>query len=109
MLFGSKLSKVEAWAKKGKFDKLIEALSDRDEAVQTAAIKGLSSIKNDDVVNNLISYMRNPNPVIRGHIIEALGNIGDSRAMEHIRHLANADEDASVREKAAEALKVLTK
>lgn len=107
MIFGSKKSKMEGWAKHNKVDKLIEALSDKDSTIQLAAVDALGTIKNDDAVNNLISHLRNPNPEMRKNICNALARIGDKRAIEFMKHLADSDEDASVREKATEAVKIL--
>lgn len=107
-MFGSKLKKIQRWKEKGRHDKLIRMLSDKDPSLQLAAIKALGTVEaNDAAVNALIACMRAPNPEFRIHVVEALGNLGSPRAAEHIRYLLQNDENETVRKKAGEALKRL--
>ena len=96
-MFGNKLGKVEKAIAKNKTDKLVELMMDKDEAVRLAAIDGLGKLKAEDVVNPLITLLRDPSAQVRVHAAQALGSIGDPHSKAHIVHAAQAEKDDAVR------------
>lgn len=104
-MFGSKISKIEKWAKKENDTKIIKLLSDESKEVRFAAIKALGTIEKDNALNALIRYIEDPDPEIRMSILEALGSLGKSRGKEFVRFTMERDENEAVREKAREVIK----
>ena len=96
-MFGNKLSKVEKAIEKRKIDKLAELMMDKDETVRLAAIDGLGKLKAEDMVNPIITLLRDPSAAVRVHAAQALGQIGDPHSKAHIVHAAQAEKDESVR------------
>ena len=96
-MFGNKLSKVEKAIDKRKIDKLAELMMDKDEAVRLAAIDGLGKLKAEDMVNPIITLLRDPSPAVRVHAAQALCQIGDPHSKAHIVHAAQAEKDEAVK------------
>ena len=96
-MFGNKLGKVEKAIEKRKLDKLAELMMDKDEAVRLAAIDGLGKLKAEDMVNPLITLLRDPSAQVRVHAAQALGSIGDPHSKAHIVHAAQAEKDEAVK------------
>lgn len=97
-MFGNKLKKVEKAIEKGKVDKLLELILDKDEQVRLAAIDGLAQLKAEDAVNPLVTLLRDASATVRIHAAQALGAIGDPHSKAHIAHAAAVEKDESVRQ-----------
>lgn len=98
-----KYAKIEKYAQKGKFDKLIGIAEGKDLEMSKAAIAALATIKKDESFNFLVVALRNPNKEIRLATIEALGEIGMARGRTHLSHLADTDPDQEIATAAREA------
>lgn len=97
-MFGSKLKKVEKAIEKGKKDKLLEFILDKDETVRLAAIDGLAKLKAEDAVNPIITLLRDTSAPVRIHAAQALAAIGDPHSKAHIAHAVEAEKDEKVKE-----------
>ncbi|NSW93023.1 MAG: HEAT repeat domain-containing protein [Firmicutes bacterium] len=107
-MFGITVEKIEKWKTKNKTDKIVKAMNHKDNSIRIAAIKAAGSMKNEQILNTLIVFLRDdPNPSIRMNAAEALGNIGNPRAQDHLAYVGENDSDEKVREKAQEAMKVI--
>lgn len=112
---------------------LFEAMADKNEEVRLAATAALKKLRDPSVAFRLAQALRDPNkwlparvaevlvslgqasvpalhaeinhhdPIVRGYVIEILGEIGDVSAAESLQQ-ALSDTDANIRLKAAEAL-----
>ncbi|MBI4689567.1 MAG: HEAT repeat domain-containing protein [Nitrospirae bacterium] len=72
-------------------DILIEALEDEDENVRSMAYTGLGKIRSTRSVNYLIRFLEkhnNEHPRVTAHAVEALGKIGDEKAVEILVEIA---------------------
>jgi len=89
-------------------DALVTALKDKKSSVQqsaNAAIKKtLQQLKDNRAIEPLITLINYDDPVIRRFAVEALGGITDPRVSDHLI-LALKDNNADIRESAAESLK----
>jgi len=101
---GISLKKIEKWEKKKKVKKLLGVLNVEDKEVRIRAIHALSGFDNLDVINALVSLLRDPNPDIKIASVEALGNIGSGKAVEFVRFMLEKETDENVREAAKNAL-----
>lgn len=97
---GISVQTVEKWAQKKTVSKLIKALSEDSTEVRIAAIKGLGTIKDESAMNALIQILKDPDPLVRANVVEALGTIGIGRSLEFVRQVWNNDPDKDVCEKA---------
>jgi len=105
LFFGDKTEKIKKWGEKGKKDKLIEILTNGGNPKYRAeAAKALGNVKNLDVANILITYLRDPDAEVRANIIESLGKLRAKNAEEHIRRIYNSENDPKIKEVALNAL-----
>ncbi len=105
-MFRITTEKIEKWRSKNNVDKIIKAMNYKDSSIRLAAIKAAGTMKNEQLLNTLIIFLRDdPDPAIRLNAAEALGNMGIARAQDHLSYVAENDTDEKVREKALEAKK----
>lgn len=83
---------------------LIEALQDRKEEVQLAAAGALASLRRSEGYDILVETLSHPSAYQREIAITALGQLGDSRSVEHLLQLLQDEEDDDLRDAAAEVL-----
>lgn len=78
--------------------------------VVRAAI-ALGELRRKDAIECLLAKLNNRDPLVRSHVILALGEIGeaDKKVVETLRSLAANDLDGYVRKRAKEALEKLAK
>lgn len=105
-MFGLTEEKIAKWGQKGKAAKLVKAASDPKNNISLAAVKAMGNVNDENVVNALISSLRDREPEIRLSAIDSLVNMKKNIAMEHVRSLVS-DTDTTVSQRAKEALKVL--
>lgn len=103
-LFGDKSEKIRKWGEKGKKDKLIEMLNKGDSKYRAEAAKAMGKVNNTDVINVLVSTLRDDDPAVRANVIESLGNLKARNAEEHIRRAIESETDPAIKEKAQIAL-----
>lgn len=99
------IKKVEKWAQKKKVSKLLKVLPDVDAETRIAILKALGTTNDEKAMYTLINYLREPDASIRYTAVEALGIMGNGRALEFVRQLWNNETDKTVREKAEWALR----
>ena len=107
-MFGITEQKLEKWSKKGNAAKLIKASSNSNSSLRLAAVKAMGNVDNENVINALITMLRDRNPEVRIASIDSLGKINSKVAVEYIRSLIS-DTDEKVSQKAREALKSFAK
>lgn len=98
------IKKVDKWVQKKKLNKLLKALSTNNLEIRIAIIKALGSYKDENVMFKLLPFLKDPEPAIRIHAVEALGSMGNGRSLEFIRLLWSSESDENVREKARLAI-----
>jgi len=108
MLFGDKFSKIENWGKKSKVDKLKKFAGDKDPKIRLAVAKALGDSKGDEAFNALVLLLRDTDSTVRQAAVESLGNLGEKRAVEHLRHLIAKESDDVVKKAIEESLKKLS-
>ena len=87
---------------------LLDALHDENELVLTWVVTSLAALRDSRALEPLITLLeQTPSPEIRYTIIRSLGDLGDPRAVEHIRRFLN-DDNQHVRRYALSALEKLT-
>ena len=87
---------------------LMAALDDSSYAVVNAAMTGLGRLHAAAAYERLIAFTGDENKHLRKHAAMALGDLGDERAIDAVRELADADADPGVRFVARRALTRLT-
>ena len=87
----------------------INLLKSSDSIVRKQAAETLGNTKDTKAVNPLIDALKDKDTDVLCTIIEALGLIGDIRAIEAIRNTYNNSTDQTIKNKAFEALKTLDK
>lgn len=87
---------------------LIDVLKDDKWVVRTSAIYELGLIKDIRAVEPLIAALKDKDWVVRTSVLQALSLIKDTRAVEPMIAALNNDEEWSVRNSAAWALKMTT-
>ncbi len=103
-LFGDKSEKIRKWGEKGKKDKLVEMLNKGEPKYRAEAATALGKVQNSEVINVLISTIRDSDPVVRANAIESLGNLKAKNAEEHIRRAIESETVPEIKEKAQTAL-----
>jgi len=98
------IKKVEKWSAKKKTAKLLKALSVDAPEVKVAVIRALGKVQDEGVMHTLITLLKDPNPAIRGCVVEALGNLANARSLEFVRQMWSNEQDEEVREKAKIAI-----
>ena len=85
---------------------LLSLLLDRDELgkVQVAAIRALGNIGDARAVETLTEFLSSDNFELKDVAISALGEFQDPHASEALKEISLRDNDASIREKAVDAL-----
>lgn len=105
-MFRVTTEKIEKWKVKNNVDKMVKAMNYKDNSIRLAAIKAAGTMKNEQLLNTLILFLRDdPDATIRSSAAEALGNMGVARAQDHLSYVGENDPDEKVREKALEAMK----
>jgi len=106
VMFRITTEKIEKWKSKNNVDKILKAMNYKDSSIRLAAIKAAGTMKNEQLLNTLILFLRDdPDPTIRLNAAEALGKMGIARAQDHLAYVGENDTDEKVREKAIEATK----
>ena len=103
-MFGNKLSKIEKLTAKKKADALIPLTSDKDEAVQLAAIRGLGVCESDQAYNALVPLVHAASAAVRKAAILALAEMNRPSGRVHIEHQMRAEKDPQVLEAIQTAL-----
>ncbi len=85
----------------------IDLLKSSDPAVRKRAAETLGNTKDTKAVNPLIDALNDKDQDVLSNIIEALGLIGDIRAIEAIRNIYSNSTNQNVKNKAFESLKTL--
>ncbi|HAA25994.1 MAG TPA: HEAT repeat domain-containing protein [Ruminiclostridium sp.] len=102
---GVSLEKIEKWEKKKKSKKLLRVVyNDSSAEIRARAIRALAGIEDYDIINQLVTFIRDPEPDVRLASIETLGKIGSARAMEFIRAVLEKETDQRIVEAAKVAL-----
>lgn len=83
---------------------LLEALQDSAYAVVNAALVGLSRQGAAAAYEPALALLEDARAEVRKHAAHALGQIGDPRARERLRHVSRDDPDSGVRFMATRAL-----
>jgi len=100
------IKKVEKWAQKKKVNKLLKVLPDVVETdVRIAILQALGNTNDEKAMHTTILYLRDQDPTVRYTALEALGNMGNGRALEFVRQLWNNEKDEKVHEKAEWAIR----
>ncbi|MCD8131856.1 MAG: HEAT repeat domain-containing protein [Lachnospiraceae bacterium] len=101
----AKIDKVNKLVEKGKTDKLLALVYDKDKEVRLAAIKGLRSVpETEDSVNTLVAMINDTDTEIRKEVIISLGYTQDSYVETQLRHRLVAENDDSVKAAIRESL-----
>ncbi len=98
------LKKIQRWVKRKNSKKIINVLNDDDYETRINAIRALSNFNSLDVINQLVSLLRDPNSEIRLTAVQTLGEIGSGKATEFIRFMLEKEEDDKVVEAGKKAL-----
>jgi HEAT repeat protein len=101
------LKKIDKWSSKKKAGKLIKALSVNELEIRLAAIKALGNIKEESIMYELLTFLKNPDPAMRLASLESLGKIANGRSFEYIRQMWETEADKKVREEAQRAMNVI--
>ena len=88
----AKQKRIAKFVAKGKTDKVISLLKNKDIAVKQAAIAALGEIGDDNCLNTLVVLLRDPDAAIRQSAVRALGTFStsdtrSSTAKTHLHHL----------------------
>lgn len=107
-MFGNPVKKIEKLTEKKNTEKLAAFTEHKKKPVRIAAIDGLGKCDRcDEAYNALVTCVHDADAEIRAHAILALGTLGDMKARAHIEHQLSRETDASCKEAAAKALKML--
>lgn len=102
--FFDKKKKIEKWGEKKNVDKLVKELSNNKSDIRISVIQALGHTKDYRAVSALISSLTDPDLEVKALVIDTLGEIADPRAKEHLRHIAENEENKEIKDKAAQAL-----
>ena len=96
-----KIEKIEKLVTKGKSEKVVALVRDKDAAVREAAIGALGKIGDENAMNNLVVLIRDSNPGNRAAAVRALGLLAvrDTRntaAKSHLQYLKTNEKDPLV-------------
>jgi len=107
-MFGNPIKKIEKLAEKKNAEKLAAFTENKKKPVRIAALDALGTCdKCDEAYNALVTCVHDADAEIRAHAILALGKLGDMKARAHIEHQMARETDASCKEAANKALKLL--
>ncbi|MCI8541823.1 HEAT repeat domain-containing protein [Acetatifactor aquisgranensis] len=105
-----KLEKIEKLASKGKADKLLGFVGDKDKEVRLAAIASVSGmIENEDVRNTVVGLTEDADPDIRKAAITALGSGRGSYVETRLRYCLTHEKDENVLQAVRAALENIKK
>ena len=96
MLFGNDIKKIEKYAGKGNFDKIIPFLKASKKDTRLAAIKSVSSAKSEAMFHALIGMLGCEDVEERLAIVENLGRSGNRTAIEPLEHALAKETSATV-------------
>ena len=82
---------------------------DNDIQVRKEAARSLSKIDKTNSAKAFITILKDNRSILRLRAAEALGEIGDSKAIEPLKEVSQNDTSAEVREVASEALNKISK
>lgn len=100
-----KIEKIEKLAGKGKGEKLVKFMGDKDKEVRLAAIAGVAGmIENEDVRNTIVSLTEDADPDIRKAAITALGTGTGSYVETRLRYCLTHEKDEKVLQAVRDAL-----
>lgn len=100
-----KIDKVNKLVEKGKTEKIVALVHDKDKEVRLAAIEGLRSVpETEDSVNALVAMINDTDTEIRREVIISLGYTQDSYVETQLRHRLTAENDDSIKEVIRESL-----
>lgn len=86
MFFTNKTAKLEKLAEKGKADKIVPFIKDKDPEIRAAAAKALGKIDTDESMNALIGALHDRELKVRMNVVSSLVAIKKPNAAEHLRH-----------------------
>lgn len=84
---------------------LIKLFKDNDRYIRASATLSFCLSPDNNAINPLIESLLDPDKTVRINTIMALSEIGSTRALKHIRKIANNSTDSDEREKARIAIK----
>ena len=100
-----KIEKIEKLAGKGKAEKVLKFVGDKDKEVRLAAIKGVSGmIDDEDVRNTVVALTEDADPDIRKAAITAQGSGSGSYVETRLRYCLTHEKDEKVLQAVREAL-----
>ena len=92
-----KIEKIEKLAGKGKVEKVLKFVGDKDKEVRLAVIAGVAGkIENEDVRNTVVGLTEDADPDIRKAAITALGNGRGSYVETRLRYALTHEKDEKV-------------
>ncbi len=105
--------RIAKFVAKGKSEKVVSLLKNKDAAVRKAAIEALGKIGDDNSLNTLVVLLRDPDAATRIGAVQALGQFsrGDTRgstARTHLQHLKTNEDDPQVTQAIEEAFAALS-
>lgn len=89
-------------------DRIADATDDAPTVVAAAYVDAIAAVAEvdpnaaSDATAVLLAHLDHDHPMLRGRAIRALGFLGDDATVDHLRRVADTDDDADVRALAAE-------
>ena len=100
-----KIEKIEKLAGKGKSDKVLKFIQDKNKEVRLAAIAGVSGmIEDENVRNTIVGLTGDADPDIRKAAITTLGTGSGSYVETRLRYCLTHEKDEKVLQAVKEAL-----
>jgi HEAT repeat protein len=96
MMIGNKQERIKKLAKKHQSAKIAEYLKSRDKDVRLAAIVALGESGGEDAFNNLTLILSSAAPAERMAAAQALGVLGDEKAISYLSHQLAKEQDAAL-------------
>lgn len=100
-----KIEKIQKLAGKGKGEKILKFVGDKDKEVRLAAIAGVAGmIEDEDVRNTVVRLTEDGDPDIRKAAITALGSGRGSYVETRLRYCLTHEKDEKVLQAVRDAL-----
>lgn len=103
-MFGNNIRKIERLTDRKKSEALAKFLTNKDEQVRIAAVRGLGASGGDSAFNNLTPLLRDGNSPIRAAAATALRALEDPRAVAFISNCLKDEKDPAAKEAMSRAL-----
>ena len=84
---------------------MLDALADMDRKTEFANIIGALPKVERDAIRPLVAALQTDNVAVKPEIIRALGEIGYRQSLGYLKYIVEKDEDAGLKELAAQAIK----